>query len=139
MSTNLYSIDVEVRWRDLDAFNHVNNASYLGYVEEARVRWFKSLSTDWAGETSAPILAAVAMNYRRPMGWPESIRVELFVERLGNKSVTIGHRIVSTTQSDLLYADGNAVMVWVGRDGQTVPLPDAIRNACAVGRASAPT
>ena len=131
MSTNLYAIAIEVRWRDLDAFNHVNNASYLGYVEEARVRWFKSLSENWVGETSAPILAAVTMNYRRPMGWPESIRVELFAERLGNKSVTVGHRIVSTTQPDVLYADGNAVMVWVSRDGQTVPLPDAIRRACA--------
>ena len=51
---------LEVRWRDLDAFNHVNNASYLGYIEEARVRWFKSLSQDWAGETAAPIMAASA-------------------------------------------------------------------------------
>jgi acyl-CoA thioester hydrolase len=130
MSTNLYSIDVEVRWRDLDAFNHVNNASYLGYVEEARVRWFKSLSTDWAGETSAPILAAITMNYRRPIGWPESLRVELFAERLGNKSVTIGHRIFSATQHGLLYADGNAVMAWVNREGQTVQLPKAVRHAC---------
>ena len=44
MSAKLYSLDIEVRWRDLDAFNHVNNASYLGYVEEARVRWFKSFA-----------------------------------------------------------------------------------------------
>ena len=131
MSENLYSIDVEVRWRDLDAFNHVNNASYLGYVEEARVRWFKSLSMDWAGETAAPILAAITMNYRKPIGWPESLQVELFTERLGNKSVTIGHRILSTTEPGLLYADGNAVMVWVSRDGQTVQLPEAIRSACS--------
>jgi acyl-CoA thioester hydrolase len=139
MSANLFAIDVEVRWRDLDAFNHVNNASYLGYVEEARVRWFKSLSTDWAGETSAPILAAITMNYRRPIGWPESLRIELFAERLGNKSVTLGHRIISATQPDLLYADGHAVMVWVSRDGQTVALPDAIRSACLVAGAMAPT
>jgi acyl-CoA thioester hydrolase len=132
MSANLHAIDIAVRWRDLDAFNHVNNASYLGYVEEARVRWFKSLSTDWAGETSAPILAAIAMNYRKPIGWPESLRVELFTERLGNKSVTVGHRIFSATQADVLYADGHAVMVWVTRDGQTVPLPEAIRAACSL-------
>ena len=30
-------MDIAVRWRDMDAFNHVNNASYLGYIEEARV------------------------------------------------------------------------------------------------------
>ena len=130
MSAILFSLNMDVRWRDLDAFNHVNNASYLGYVEEARVCWFKSLSSDWVNETSAPILAAITMNYRQPIGWPESLRIELFSERLGNKSVTIGHRIFSATQPDLLYADGNAVMVWVNRNGQTVPLPDAIRRAC---------
>ena len=56
MNPVVFSVDLEVRWRDLDAFNHVNNASYLGYIEEARVRWFKSLSSDWAGETSAPVM-----------------------------------------------------------------------------------
>jgi len=131
MSAVVHSIVIEVRWRDLDAFNHVNNQSYLGYIEEARVRWFKSLSEDWAGESSAPILAAIAVNYRRPIGWPETLRVELFAERVGGKSVTLGHRILSAMQPELLYADGNTVLVWVNRDGQSVTLPDAVRSACA--------
>ena len=58
MSTIVHTLDIEARWRDMDAFNHVNNASYLGYVEEARVRWFKSLSTHWANEASAPVMAS---------------------------------------------------------------------------------
>ena len=62
--------------------------------------------------------------------WPESLRIELFVERVGNKSVTVGHRILSTTQAGLVYADGNAVMVWIDRDGRSVALPDAVRRAC---------
>ncbi|HMB56060.1 MAG TPA: thioesterase family protein [Arenimonas sp.] len=131
MNAVVHSIVIEVRWRDLDAFNHVNNQSYLGYIEEARVRWFKSLSEDWAGESSAPILAAIAVNYRRPIGWPETLRVELFAERVGGKSVTLGHRILSAMQPELLYADGNTVLVWVNRDGQSVTLPDAVRSACA--------
>jgi acyl-CoA thioester hydrolase len=130
MSNIVFSIDMEVRWRDLDAFGHVNNASYLGYIEEARVRWFKSMSADWANETSAPILAAVTANYRKPIGWPESLRIELSCERLGGKSVTLGHRIVSTTVPDMLYCDGMTVLVWVNGDGQSIALPDAVRAAC---------
>jgi acyl-CoA thioester hydrolase len=131
MSKNVFSIDTEVRWRDLDAFGHVNNAAYLGYIEEARVRWFKSMSPDWANETSAPILAAVTANYRKPMGWPESVRVELFCERLGGKSVTLGHRISSLSAPDTLYCDGNTVLVWVNASGQSIALPEAVRSACA--------
>jgi len=131
MSNIVFSIDMEVRWRDLDAFGHVNNASYLGYIEEARVRWFKSMSADWANETSAPILAAVTANYRKPIGWPESLRVELSCERLGSKSVTLGHRIVSTSAPDALYCDGTTVLVWVDGAGQSIALPDTVRAACS--------
>ena len=130
MSKIVFNLDIEVRWRDLDAFNHVNNASYLGYIEEARVRWFKSLGADWANETAAPILAAITVNYRKPVGWPETLRVELLAERIGNKSLTLGHRVVSAAHPDLLYADGHAVMVWVTADGQSVLLPAAVRDAC---------
>ena len=129
MTPALFSLDIEVRWRDLDAFNHVNNASYLGYIEEARIRWFKSLSEDWAGDEAAPVLAAINVNYRRPVGWPEVVRVQLFAERIGNKSLTLGHRIVSATLDDVLYVDGNTVLVWINRAGLSVALPDTVRNA----------
>lgn len=131
MNPVVYSVDLEVRWRDLDAFNHVNNASYLGYIEEARVRWFKSVSSDWAGETAAPIMAAVQLNYRRPVNWPETVRVQLFAERIGTKSLTLGHRISSAGDDGVLYCDGHTVLVWVDRSGQSVPLPEAVLAACA--------
>ena len=131
MNPVVFSVDLEVRWRDLDAFNHVNNASYLGYIEEARVRWFKSLSSDWAGESAAPIMAAVQLNYRRPVNWPETVRVQLFAERIGTKSLTLGHRISSAGDDAVLYCDGHTVLVWVDRGGQSVPLPENVRAACA--------
>jgi len=126
----VHRLAMDVRWRDLDAFGHVNNASYHGFVEECRVRWFRSMSEDWAGESSAPILAAVEMNYRRPLGWPESIVVELSAQRLGTKSVTLAHRIVSATDADVVHADGHTVLVWVDRAGATLQLPAAVRSAC---------
>jgi acyl-CoA thioester hydrolase len=131
MSRVVYAMDTEVRWRDMDAFDHVNNASYLGYIEEARVRWFSALSTDWAGEAAAPILAAVTLNYRRPITWPETLRVELLVERIGNKSLTLGHRIIAAGGGETLYCDGNTVLVWVNREGQSVLLPESVRTACS--------
>ncbi len=130
MSRLLFSLDMDLRWRDMDAFNHVNNASYLGYVEEARVRWFKSLSADWAGETAAPVMAAVAMNYRQPITWPELIRVELLAGRVGAKSLTVEHRILSATREGMLYCDGHTVLVWITRAGESVALPEAVRAAC---------
>ncbi|HEX5756004.1 MAG TPA: thioesterase family protein [Arenimonas sp.] len=126
----LIACELEVRWRDLDAFNHVNNQQFLGYIEEARVRWFRQLIGDWSQTEVLPIVAAITMNYRRPIEWPETVRVELFAERVGGKSLTVGHRIVSSKDEGMVYGDGNTVLVWIDKAGQTVPLPAGILAAC---------
>lgn len=125
----LFRMPLALRWRDLDAFNHVNNATFLTYVEEARIRWFESMQEEWATERAAPVLASVQMHYRMPVPYPAEVAVELHIERLGNSSVTIGHRIVSQDGATL-HADGHAVMVWVDRaSGRPVALPGAVRRA----------
>ena len=48
-------------------------------------------------DTIAPLLAAVQLNYRLPIPYPAEVAVELFADRVGNTSVTVGHRIVSKT------------------------------------------
>ncbi|MGO1541847.1 MAG: acyl-CoA thioesterase [Luteimonas sp.] len=127
----LFRMPVAVRWRDLDAFNHVNNSNFLTYLEEARIRWFDSLDEEWVTERTAPLLAAVQLNYRMPIPYPADVVVELYGERIGNSSVTIGHRIISEDGATL-YADGHVVMVWVERaSGRPTPLPDAVRRAAA--------
>lgn len=132
MTSNLPLIraPIEVRWRDLDAFNHVNNSNYLTYLEQARLVWLRQVPGTWFDEHAMPVLATSEINYRRPIGWPADIVVELFCERLGASSITIGHRIVDAADADLLYSDGRVVMVWMNpAAGKSVPLPQAIRDA----------
>ena len=135
----LARIPYAVRWGDLDAFNHVNNAAYLVYVQEARLEWLAKIEGPWFGETMMPVVASAHMNYRRQLSWPARIVVELATARVGTSSVTIAHRIVADTDGDasVLYADGEVVMVWIDpASGRPVPLPDAIRAACQVPAAT---
>ncbi|QSX76725.1 acyl-CoA thioesterase [Lysobacter arenosi] len=123
---------MSVRWRDLDAFNHVNNSKYLSYLEEARLHWMLSVPGQGLDEHVAPVVAAANLNYRRPIEWPAQVAIELFVDRLGNSSVSIGHRIVDAADDSVLYCDGNVVMVWIDRgNGRAAPLPEAVREACS--------
>lgn len=128
----LYELRMPLRWGDHDALNHVNNAAYLGYLQEARVRWIAEQIPDWErAADSAPIMAAVHANYRRPLKWPADILVQLFCERLGTSSITIAHRIVDADDPSILYLDGNVVMVWIDpASGKSMPLPEAIRQSC---------
>ncbi|MET3651426.1 acyl-CoA thioesterase [Dyella japonica] len=131
-NTPLFVAPIGVRWRDLDAFNHVNNANYLTYLEEARLQWLQHVP-GWFNEHSMPVLAASELNYRRPIEWPAQLNVELFCERLGNSSVTIAHRIVNA-HDDALYSDGKVVMVWMDpATGKPVALPQSIRDAAENG------
>ena len=127
----LFVASLGVRWRDLDAFNHVNNSNFLTYLEEARLQWLQNVR-DWFSEDAMPVLAASELHYRRPIEWPASLHIELRCARLGSSSMTISHRIVDATAPDRLYCDGHVVMVWMNpANGKPVPLPQAIRAAAA--------
>ncbi len=123
---------LDARWRDLDAFNHVNNANYLTYIEEARLQWLTQIPGPWSDAHAMPVLAASTVNYRQPIGWPAQLRIELRCTRLGNSSLTLAHRIGDREHADRLYADGEVVMVWMDpATGKPVPLPACVRSAGA--------
>lgn len=133
-------VAMTVRWGDLDAFNHVNNATFLVYAQEARLAWLAGVDGPWFDETMMPVVAAAQVNFRRQLAWPGRIAVELATKRLGTSSVTIAHRIVADDDADCVYADGEVVMVWIDpASGRSVPLPPAIRAACQSDASAAST
>ena len=126
----LLATRIDVRWGDMDAYGHVNNATYATYVEEARIRWFAALPGPWRTASSAPVIAAQTINYRRQLEWPAALRVALVAERVGNSSLTIGFSITAESDPALVHADGNSVLVWVDpSSGRSIPLPDWVRAA----------
>jgi acyl-CoA thioester hydrolase len=125
----LIDTTIPLRWRDLDAYNHVNNSLFLSFLEEARIQWFESLPEPWRCDAYEPILAAATVNFRRPILYPETLRVRLFGERIGRSSLTVAHRITAASNDEILYADGSTVVVWIGPgDGRPVPMPEVVRR-----------
>ena len=129
----IHRTTISVRWGDMDSFKHVNNAQFLRYLEEARVQWLASIPGITLGDRISPVLASSNVNYRRPIEWPSNIAVELSIERIGNSSLTMGHRMLDAADASVLYSDGSVVMVWIDtQTGKSVPLPEAVRAACSV-------
>ena len=128
----LIETPIDLRWRDLDALNHVNNASFLTFFEEARLRWFASLPGPWTSAGAQPVLAAAHINYRRQLNWPARVLAQLHCQRIGNTSLTIAHRLIDATQPDVVYADGDSVLVWIDpASGKSIALPAAVLDACS--------
>jgi acyl-CoA thioester hydrolase len=119
---------IEIRWRDQDAYGHVNNAVYLTYLEEVRDEWLERALGD-AGDAWGYVTARVAIDFRRELTQDDdAIVARLWLTRIGTSSVTTREEIV--TVSGELAAEAEAVLV--ARDtetGRSRPLNDVERAA----------
>ena len=119
---------IEIRWRDMDAFEHVNNAVYATYLEECRDEWAERALGE-VGDLWGFVLARVAIDYRRELTQDDGvIVVSCRLVRIGNSSVTLREEI--RTETGELSAESEAVLV--GRDqetGRSRPLTPAEREA----------
>ncbi len=118
---------IEIRWSDMDAFGHVNNATYLTFLEEVRDEWVER--TLGEADLSDFVLARVAIDYRRELRQAD----DLVVARCGLAEV--GRSSVHTRE-ELRTVDGelaaSATSVLVARDpatGRARGLTDGERSA----------
>tara|TARA_B100001013_G_C24327269_1_gene331160 strand:- start:105 stop:521 length:417 start_codon:yes stop_codon:yes gene_type:complete len=77
----------KTRWRDLDAFKHVNNATFLSYIEDARILFFKRWNINL--KEKSLIVASVKIDYLKQVSHPSKLIIGQKVSRIGNKSFDI--------------------------------------------------
>ena len=119
---------IEIRWRDLDAFRHVNNAVYATYLEECRDEWVDK-ALDGAGDIWDFVLARVAIDFRRELRQEDGVAVaSCRLARIGTASLTLREDI--RTGDGELAAEAEAVLVARDREsGRSRPLSEAERAA----------
>jgi acyl-CoA thioester hydrolase len=119
---------VEIRWRDVDAYMHVNNAVYATYLEECRDEWVEATLGE-ASDSWDFVLARVAIDFRRELRLEdEEVLVSCSLVRIGNSSLTLSEQI--RTRDGELAAEAEAVLVARDREhGRSRPLSEAERQA----------
>ncbi len=128
-----FSIELDVRWGDVDSFGHVNNAVFLAYLEQCRSLWMDSVPCHWQDGDTGPVVANVNINYRRPIHWPARLEVTLRPESPGRSSIKLHGEIRSVSRDKdvqpTLFADAAVTLVWIDKaSGESVPLPASIRE-----------
>jgi len=123
----VYERRIEIRWADLDASRHVNNAVYLSYLEDVRTGWVERAVGAGANVWDY-VLARVEIDYKRELTLADvAVVASCELGRLGTSSVRTKERVV--TESGILAAEAEAVMV--ARDpetGRSRPITDAERT-----------
>lgn len=125
-----YEMRIEIRWRDVDALRHVNNAVYATYLEECRDGWLeRALGKD--GALWDYVLARVAIDFRNEVGLgEEAVLARATLIRIGTSSMTLREEIRKLDGT--IAAEAQSVIV--ARDaetGRSRPLTEAERAKLA--------
>lgn len=123
-------VNIPVAWGEMDAFGHVNNIVYFRYFETARIHYFEKINfIDYMQETGiGPILLETACQYKKPIQYPEELKVGTRVSKIGNSSLSMDYLIVGKTTG--LAATGIAIGVaYDYKKGKTTRIPDIVREA----------
>ncbi|MGZ6372546.1 MAG: acyl-CoA thioesterase [Candidatus Limnocylindria bacterium] len=120
---------LEVRFRDIDAFEHVNNASFFTYIEEARIKYILEVLKIEEVERLPLILAAVQIDFRKPILFGQVVEIGTRVDWIGRTSFSMSHRL-SATPDDRLVAEAATVLVaYDYAAAGAIPVPNAWRSA----------
>lgn len=123
-------ITVLVRWGDMDAFSHVNNAQYFTYCESARIAYFERLGIglDRSAVQQAPAVVTATCNFLRQVHYPATLEVGVRTVKVGRSSFTLEYGIYLQDTEERV-ADGSSVVVWVDYQAEkAMPLPDNLRQ-----------
>ena len=97
-----YSLDT--RWRDLDAFQHVNNAVYATYIESARVDLFKRWGIPGSNSGKSIIMASLKIDYLAQIKHPTSMVIGQRISRVGSTSFDIESVIFNDATTPVCHA-----------------------------------
>ncbi len=118
-----------VRWGDMDAMGHVNNAMYFRYLETARIDWFTAVGFRPDPQGQGPVIVNAFCNFYRQLEYPGDILVSLYVSDAARTTFETWATIEKLSEPGVVCASGGATTIWVDFPRQkAVELPDWIRK-----------
>ncbi len=127
------SVRIPVAWGEMDAFQHVNNVVFARWLETARMLYFErvGLVKRVREEGVGPILARTVIDYRRPVTYPDTVRVDTGVSRIGGSSFTMAFSVWSESQGAEVASGEQVIVHYDYRSERSAPVDEALRAAIA--------
>lgn len=125
---------IEVRYGDLDPQGHLNNAKYLTYFEQTRVRYLIHLGLFAEGQSFMEvgiILAEAKVAFLVPVRFATDVKVGMRVSQVGNKSITTEYALIDAASGQELATGSAVVVAFDYRAGKTIPVPVEWREKIA--------
>ena len=110
-SDKLFSTNIEVRFRDLDAIGHVNNAVFFTYFEEGRKYFSKKVFEVSDISDFNFIMAYIQCDFIKPIQFNDHVILQMWVKNIGAKSFSFEYRVVDFSDEAMVYATGKSIQV----------------------------
>lgn len=128
-----FSTNIDVRFRDLDALGHVNNAVFFTYFEEGRKHFFKKRCNVSNPTGFGFIMAHISCDYLKPIRLKDRLKLQITVSAIKNKSFAFNYQLADRKDDSLVFATGESVQVCYDyRLNKSVPVPPDLKEKLLV-------
>ena len=123
----VYEMVVPIRWGDMDAMGHVNNATYFRYLETIRIDWLSSINAIPQPQGLGPVIVNAFCNFYKQLEYPCDVRIKMYVSDPGRSSFETWVTLERDDQPGVIHAAGGATTVWVNFPAQkSAPIPPSM-------------
>ena len=129
LSDYKFNTPIAIRFSDIDAVGHVNNAIYLTYFEVGRFGYWKDVA-QWNLKEHGVIVGRSEVNYLKPIMLDDKVACYVRVTRIGNSSFDVMHMLVRTTEhGEEICTTGKTVCIsYDYTANKSVSIPKAMRQ-----------
>jgi acyl-CoA thioester hydrolase len=118
-----------VRFGDIDALGHVNNAVFLTYIESARVAFLFGTGAATSLEDMSIIVARIEIDFRAPVRFGSEVEIMVRATRFGDKSFDLEY--VLRVDGEVVAEATSVLVAYDYAKRQTMPVPDEWREKLA--------
>ena len=129
----------QVPFCDIDMLQHVNNASYVVWVETVRCNYFAEVLKESLAGTNGVILARLELNYEQPLDYREQVAVGCRISRIGRKSFDFACEIWSETRQVRAARGVSAMAAYDYSAKASIVIPERWREIITAYEVVAPT
>ena len=127
-----YSVPVELRFADLDAYGHVNNAVYFTLLETARTKLFHDRFIEFMEQSLLFLVVKAECEYKLPIELKDVVIITLEMARVGNSSFDIDY--VLHNDNGKVFGLAKTVMVcYDGKAKKTTRIPESFKQLMLAG------
>lgn len=123
------SLEIRIDWSDLDMYEHVNNVSYMRYLQSGRVNFWEAsgIHEFYRNSSQGTMLVSTKCDFKKSLYYPGNAIIKTKLDFIGNTSFGLKHIILNEKYE--ICAEGNDVVVCFdfGKN-KTFPVPDWLRE-----------